>query len=114
LILEAGSSFGESSFYQNKGQRIGKAIAFENNTVIYAIGSKAIFKSLGNKIDCAVLQNLEKWALYRDSIVNDLYFTYNYNMDKLLNKFRIKKGEKYEVLARKGDRTDKIFMNVRC
>jgi hypothetical protein len=49
---------------------VGKAIAYENNTVIYGIGAKAIFKSLGSKLDCAVLQNLEKWALYRDIYIN--------------------------------------------
>lgn len=57
MIIEAGSSFGESSFYSYKLHRQGKAVAFDKDTIIYGIGSRTILNSLGNKLDCAVLQN---------------------------------------------------------
>lgn len=35
-------------------------------------------------------------------------------MEKLLSKFKLKRGEKYQVLGRKDEQASKIFLNVRC
>lgn len=46
--------------------------------------------------------------------MSKLYFKYGFDMEKLIHRFNIRKGDKYQVLARKGDRIAKVFINLRC
>lgn len=101
-------SFGETALYINSSRTL-TVKAKSDDVELLALGRDSLQQILGTKVEIAIFQNYQRWALERNKVLKNLN---DIDKEKILEKFEQKNFSKNQVILKQGTCINKLVVCV--